>query len=215
MGYQPVNRWQITDNVPFQKSFDGYLEKYFPNELPTQYSTVVYWYLDPDGKDTLPAVPSDELYGYETPFSVFRQKGAVEAENLVIQENTGGWASTDFWAHESLFESVSGHKIMLWFAARDKPNTLTATFEWNEEGVYDVYVNLVKQEDGGKFAIKINGQTLKSLDFYAPKDNKHTQRVKLGKLQIKPGQQLVEFEWKGGGKLPQAMRMDYLDFKKV
>lgn len=215
MGYQPVNRWQITDNVPFQKSFDGYLEKYFPNELPTQYSTVVYWYLDADGKDPLPAVPSDELYGYETPFEVFRQKGAVEAEDLVIKENTGGWASTDFWAHESLFETVSGHKVMVWFAAKDKSNILKTTFEWSEGGNYDVYVNLVKQEDGGKFAIKINGKKLQVLDFFTPKDNKQTQRVKLGRIQIKPGQQQVEFEWNGDSGFPQAMRIDYLELKKV
>ena len=215
MGYQPVNRWQITDNVPFQKSFDGYLEKYFPNELPTQYSTVVYWYLDPDGEDVLGAVPPSELYGYETPFEVFRQKDAVEAETFVVEENTGGWVSTEAWAHESLFETVSGHKIMVWFAAKDKANNLKTTFEWTGEGNYEVYANLVKREDGGRFTIKLNGKKLKTLDFYAPKDDRQTERVSLGKVRIKPGLQQVEWEWAGDGKFPQAMRLDYLEFKKI
>ncbi|WP_343486277.1 glycoside hydrolase family 172 protein [Allomuricauda sp. d1] len=215
MGYQPMNRWQITDNVPFQKSFDGYLEKYFPNELPTQYSTVVYWYLDSEGEDTLAAVAPDELYGYETPFEVFRQEGALEAENLTVAENTGGWVSTDFWAHESLFETVSGHKIMVWFAAKDKPNNLEATFEWPKAGNYEVYANLVKREDGGKFDVKINGKKLSTLDFYAPKDDKQTERVRLGRVRLQPGEQQVELGWSGNGDFPQAMRMDYLEFKKV
>ena len=30
-----VNRWHIADNIPFQKSFEGDLEKYFPNQRGT------------------------------------------------------------------------------------------------------------------------------------------------------------------------------------
>lgn len=54
------------------------------------YSTVVYWYLEPGGKDPLTSVPVEERYGYETPFEVYREENVVEGENLNIQENTGG-----------------------------------------------------------------------------------------------------------------------------
>ncbi|MEM7487100.1 MAG: glycoside hydrolase family 172 protein [Bacteroidota bacterium] len=214
MGYQPMNRWQITDNIPFQESFDGYLEKYFPNELPTQYSTVVYWYLNTEGEDVLTAVDVDELYGYETPFEVFRKEGIAEAEQLTVASNTGGWVSTDFWAHESLFETVSGHKIMVWFVAKDKANTLKTTFDWPEAGSYEVYANLVKQDDGGTFDIKLNGSVLNQMDFRAPKEQKRTQRVLLGRVRLKPGQQELEFIWSGDGEFPQALRLDYLELKK-
>lgn len=215
MGYQPMNRWQITDNVPFQSSFDGYLEKYFPNELPTQYCSVVYWYLDPDGEDPLKAVPANELYGYETPFEVFRAPNVLEAENMAITDNTGGWASTDVWVNENLYETVSGHKIIQWFAVKDKENTLRTGFEWQERGTYEVYINIIKQEDGGTFDVKINGKKLKRIDFYAPKEKIHTQRLKLGRVRLEPGQQQLEFDWSGDGEAPKAMRMDYLEFKKV
>ena len=39
-GHQSVMRLQVADNVPFQKSFDGYLEKYLSNDLPTRYALV-------------------------------------------------------------------------------------------------------------------------------------------------------------------------------
>jgi len=51
IGHQCVARFHIIDNVPFQKSFDGFLEKYYPDNCGTQYDCVVYWYLDKDGHD--------------------------------------------------------------------------------------------------------------------------------------------------------------------
>ncbi|MHC4122391.1 MAG: DUF2961 domain-containing protein [Planctomycetota bacterium] len=50
-GHISVNRWHITDNIPFHKSFDGYIEKYFLNSRPTEYDCIAYWYLSPDGQD--------------------------------------------------------------------------------------------------------------------------------------------------------------------
>ena len=37
-GHVSVNRWHIADNVPFQKSFEGCIEKYYPNDRPTLYA---------------------------------------------------------------------------------------------------------------------------------------------------------------------------------
>ena len=56
-----VNRWQITDNIPFQKSFDGYIEKYYVNNRPTLYAATAYWYLSADGKDPYKAVAAKDL----------------------------------------------------------------------------------------------------------------------------------------------------------
>jgi hypothetical protein len=50
-GHQTVSRLQITDNVPFQKSFNGFIEKYYPNKCGTKYDCVAYWYLSTDGRD--------------------------------------------------------------------------------------------------------------------------------------------------------------------
>ncbi len=43
-GHISVNRWHITDNLPFQSSIEGAIEKFFPNERPTLYDCVAYWY---------------------------------------------------------------------------------------------------------------------------------------------------------------------------
>ena len=54
-----MNRWHIADNIPFQKSFEGAIEKYYPNTRPTLYASTVYWYLAPGGNDPYPPVAAE------------------------------------------------------------------------------------------------------------------------------------------------------------
>jgi hypothetical protein len=54
-GHTIVNRFHIADNVPFQKSFEGYLEKYKTNQWSETnvclFDAVVYWYQIPEKID--------------------------------------------------------------------------------------------------------------------------------------------------------------------
>ena len=215
MGYQAVNRWQVIDNIPFQKSFEGYMEKYFANDWPTQYATVVYWYLDANGKDPIKATPADELYGYEIPFEVFREPNVLEAETLKIAENFGGWGSIDVFAHESLYKTVSGHKVLFWAAQKDKENKLKTEFDSDKSGQFEVYANIIKQPEGGIFEISINNQKLKSIDFKSSKDTKYTERIKLGTVNLDNGTQVIDFNLRKNDMFPQNLWIDYFEFKKL
>jgi len=74
-----VNRWQINDNIPFASSFEGCIEKYYPNNRPTLYAAMAYWYLAPGGKDPYKAVPvKDRVNWYVMPV-VNRAPGVFEA----------------------------------------------------------------------------------------------------------------------------------------
>lgn len=59
-GHISLYRWHVVDNVPFQKSFVGCIEKYFQNARPTLYSCVVYWYLETGGTDPYGPVPLEQ-----------------------------------------------------------------------------------------------------------------------------------------------------------
>ncbi len=59
-GHLSVNRWHIADNVPFQTSFEGYIEKYFDNDRPTIFASTAYWYLAPGGEDPYGPVPVED-----------------------------------------------------------------------------------------------------------------------------------------------------------
>ena len=63
-GHQSVLRWHILDNVPFQKSFEGCIEKYYPNERGTLYACTARWYLAPGGEDPYGPVPVELRDGY-------------------------------------------------------------------------------------------------------------------------------------------------------
>lgn len=214
MGYQPMNRWHIIENIPFQESFDGYMEKYFPNHWPTQYSVVVYWYLSPDGKDNLGSVPVEERYGYENKYEVYRADQAVEGEMFEVKENTGGWASNDVFVDERIYENVSGHKVFNWNADPKPGNQLVTTFEWPEEGSYILEANFVKSKNGGKFSISMNDRELKRIDLGIEKDTMVSEKQRLGVVDIQPGIQTLKISSLMKEGEPSNLKIDYIKFIK-
>jgi hypothetical protein len=66
-GHISMSRFQIADNVPFQRSFEAVIEKYYPNEWNgnyTLYDTVVYWYQEAGTQDAYKPVPLAQRVGY-------------------------------------------------------------------------------------------------------------------------------------------------------
>ncbi|MCH4821775.1 DUF2961 domain-containing protein [Gramella lutea] len=214
MGYQPMNRWHIIENIPFQKSFDGYMEKYFPNHWPTQYSAVVYWYLEPGGTDPLGKVAVEDRYGYEIEYDVFRVDQAVEGETLEIKENTGGWASTDVFADEKIYETVSGHKVLNWNAEPKDGNQLVLTFEWPEDGKYLLEANFVKSQNGGKFRMFLNDRELETINFKTEEEHMVAEKQQLGVIEINPGVQTLKLSSLMNEGEPNNFKLDYLRFIK-
>jgi hypothetical protein len=79
-GHVSVNRWHIADNIPFQKSFEGYIEKYYPNQRPTLYAATAYWYHSSGGKDPYHPVPRNERIGYFVPVQPTRGPAPSKAK---------------------------------------------------------------------------------------------------------------------------------------
>lgn len=214
MGYQAVNRWQIIDNVPFQNSFDAYLEKYFPNEWPTQYAVMAYWYMAPGGSDEIPAVPVSERFGYEIPYNVFREVDVIEGEMMKIEKNSGGWATTEVWVDENLFSLVSNHKALKWLPNPATEGTLNVSFFWPEDGLYEVQMHVVQSMDGGNFQVRLNGNDLAGVNFNTLLDAPSTKLVSLGTINIKAGKQDLKFRWKNSDPKRNHLQMDYVRLVK-
>jgi hypothetical protein len=67
-GNRALNRFHISDNVPFQSSFEGCIEKYFyTNDAITTYGTMPYWYLAPGGSDAYGFVLLNTRTNYYVP----------------------------------------------------------------------------------------------------------------------------------------------------
>ncbi|HMO57487.1 MAG TPA: DUF2961 domain-containing protein [Roseiflexaceae bacterium] len=67
-GHTSVNRFHICDDIPFQQSFEGCIEKYWPNRWgdgnACLYAAVAYWYQEAGTTDIYEPQPLGERYGY-------------------------------------------------------------------------------------------------------------------------------------------------------
>ena len=69
-GHTSVSRFQIAENVPFQQSFEGYLEKYKSDVWSDHgsrgkclFAATPYWYQDASSNDAYPDILPDDLWG--------------------------------------------------------------------------------------------------------------------------------------------------------
>ncbi len=215
MGYQSMNRWQISDNVPFQQSFKGYLEKYFPDKWPTQYAVTAYWYLDENGKDPIGPTPVSALYGYEIPYEVYRKPGVIEGEHVQISKNTGGYATTDAYAHEKLFKQVSGHKMLLWEGNREKERKLTVTFNISNPGKYTVTAQVIKSPAGGTFDFRLNKNDGTTAHMKSRTEPGDVEAIELGTFNLKEGKQTLEITTIPTAGSGSKLMLDYIALKPV
>jgi len=78
-GNRALNRFHISDNVPFQSAFDGCLEKWqYTNDSITTYGVMPYWYLAPGGSDVYgPVTLSSRTNYYQVPPASAAVRGAA------------------------------------------------------------------------------------------------------------------------------------------
>jgi hypothetical protein len=165
-GHVCVNRWHVTDNIPFQRSFEGCIEKYFPNKRPTLYACTVYWYLAPDGNDPYSPLPLSDRIGYWTDITNFVAKGALEGERLKILSKTGGNP------HEqdlSGFEGDWSNSAHLWWIEAKPGDRLDLTLPVGQSGDYNLILALTKAPDYGIVQFYLDGKKLGGpVDLYHP-----------------------------------------------
>jgi len=165
-GHISVNRWHIADNLPFQKSFDGYIEKYFPNDRPTLYAATAYWYLEPGGEDPYDPKPVDQRIGYCPEVKVHKEEGAIEGEKMRILEKTGGTA-----ARQELTSFGTGwsYEAHLWWREAKPEDKLVLALPVEESGTYQLQMQLTKAKDYGIVQLTLDGKPLGDpIDLYNP-----------------------------------------------
>ena len=150
-GHQSVLRWHIADNVPFQKSFEGCIEKYYPNARSTLYACTVCWYLAPGGVDPLKPAPVEERHGYYVRLPLELAGFEVLGEppgNLEVQDMTGFGAGT--WTHDD----------HLWWTGAKPGDKLELGFRVAKTGKYNVSAYLTKAVDYGIVQLYLDGKKL-------------------------------------------------------
>jgi hypothetical protein len=165
-GHISVNRWHIADQIPFQQSFDGYLEKYYPNARPTLYAATVFWYLEPDGDDPYAPVALPDRRDYYVQPVRTKKPGVLEGEDLKVLACTAGNP------HEQdliVFGDQWSNDAHLWWVESKPGDRLVLALPVARAGRYQLAARFTKAKDYGIVQLALNGVNLGGpMDFYHP-----------------------------------------------
>jgi hypothetical protein len=200
-GHTSVHRWQLADNVPFQKSFDGSIEKYFANTRPTLYAATAYWYLAPGGTDDYAPVPVGQRDDYwnhpEEAMSWPAGWDGIDASSMEVRAATGGRHGpyiTDEFARG--WPAGMSRHAALWVGAA-KGDTIEYKVHWLRwpAGKYDFRLHFIKRPDGGIMQVYWNGAKVGTpVDLYAPSPVPSDFDLNTSGAVTNPGIQALKFE---------------------
>ena len=211
-GHLSVNRWHISDQVPFRKEFEGDLEKYFPIDRPTRFASTVFWYLAPGGEDPYPPVPAEDRTNYYAQPEPKRIPGATEGEQLKILSQTGG--HTQEQDMTGMGESWS-NDAQLWWTGAKPGDRLELALPVTKAGKYQLLAQFTKAVDYGILQLSLDGEKLgEPVDFY------HdgviaTGETDLGTHQLSAGEHKLTIEITGANPKAVTSYMFGLDYVKL
>ncbi|MBE0536247.1 MAG: DUF2961 domain-containing protein [Phycisphaerae bacterium] len=211
-GHISVNRFQIVDNIPFQTSFEGAIEKYFPDSWPTLYAATVWWYQAAGAGDPYGAVPVEERTGYYVKPQVFKVKGAIEGETMkVLSKSAGNPRRQDLAAHGNTW-SDEAH---LWWTDAKPGDTLELAVPVAEAGTYTLTTQLTKAVDYGIVQLYLDGTKLgEPLDLYND-GVVATGAIDLGKHELSKGEHVLKVEITGANEKAKKAYMFGIDYVKL
>ncbi|MBI5386308.1 MAG: DUF2961 domain-containing protein [Verrucomicrobia bacterium] len=211
-GHISVNRWHITDNVPFQKSFEGAIEKYFPNKRPTLYACTTYWYQAPDGKDPYPPLPITERVGYWAEPTNVVVKGALEGETMKVLSKSAGNPHEQAMDH---YEAEWSNAAQLWWTGAKPGDRLELALPVAKAGRYQLALQLTKARDYGIVQLSLDGKKLgEPIDLFNPQVA-HTGVLDRGIQELTAGEHKLGVEIIGANAKAMKSYMFGLDYVKL
>ncbi len=176
--YSSVNRWQIADNIPFQKSFVGTIENYGNDK---DYSCVTYWYANLDQKDFFkPVNVSDRPI--QEPRKPFRIKGAIEAESLKI---VGKSDDMELGPQDISGFGEFSNGSQMWFRGQKVGSYGELALPEMNAGAYKVTILPVTSWDYAHVQISLNGEKFgKPYDSFTPQV-RHGKQIVLDRVLLK------------------------------
>ena len=205
-----VNRWHITDNVPFQKSFDAYIEKYYPNERPTLYASVVYWYLSAGGIDPYKEVPINQRNDYyirpSFPLVVAGLKVLERPAGSVQPQGMDGWGRGKWTDGDQL-----------WWTDGKPNDKLLIELSVKKAGKYKIIGKFTKAPDYATIQCYLDGKKIgEPIDLFNADGVTVSDDVLIGEDELTAGEHKLTVEIVGAN--PHAIKaymvgIDYIKLK--
>ncbi|MCC6729758.1 MAG: DUF2961 domain-containing protein [Chthonomonadales bacterium] len=210
-GHASVNRWHVADSVPFQTSFFGSIEKYYPNDRPTLYAAVPYWYQRAGSADAYGPTPVAERIGYFEvgPLPATEVKGATEGETMVVLERTGGDTSVQ---DLSAFGPAWSKDKQVWWTGGRPGDRLTLTLPVRRAGRYDIKLQMTCARDYGIVQWWLDGEKLGDPQDLYSAEVVPTGELILGTRQLTAGEHRLVAEIVGANPSAVPAHMVGLDY---
>lgn len=155
-------RFQIADNVPFQRSFEAVIEKYHPNEWPLLYATTAYWYQAAGAVDKYGPVSRDQRMDYFV--EVPRSTDVYEAEELEVSRRDSGEVVFDAWSMQ-----YSADHAIVWRNVAKAGERLVLSVPIDDPGEYEIFLRVGRSVNAGTYQVTMNGKVVASeLDLGRP-----------------------------------------------
>jgi len=207
-GHASNNRWHISDSIPFQTSFDGYIEKFFKDERPTLYSCVAYWYLATGGQDPYKPVDMKDRLGWYVTLQFPREIAGMEVLGIsagnIEAQGTHGFSAAKWSDNDHLW----------WTAELGAKLRIAVSVE--KDGRYSILTRMTKAPDYGIVQWYLNDQKIgEPIDLFNAADVTATDEINLGAYALKKGQNIFTVEIVGSN--PEAIKryMAGIDYIKV
>jgi len=209
-GHVSVNRWHIADNVPFETSFEGALEKYFVNEKGTLYAAVAFWYLSSGGKDPYAVTPVSARAEWWVRPEIYREEGVIEGESLThpFHKAIPGLSAMDTWSSPKIW---SGDACLVW-KAKNIGEKINLEIHPEAAGKYILRARFTKGLDYGVCQLSVAGQKIGSpADLFA-KQLTAADPVDLGTVDLPAGDAVLTVEVTGKNELSNGcvFGLDYI-----
>lgn len=218
-GHVSVNRWHLADAVPFNRSFEAALEKYFPNSNPTLFRAVAYWYLAPDGTDSYAAVPVSERIVSEVRPPVWREAGVLEAESMtIVRKEAVGYVGKQAASERHLAAGVCSNDRLLAWWLQGPGNRLELGLPVTEPGKYRVWIRPLRDRTFGMFKVLVDGHAVGgAFDAFTDGKAELPAAQMLGDIELTAGDHVLTIEC--AGKNPKGethhFAFDYVKLERV
>jgi hypothetical protein len=162
-GHIDDNRWHIVDNVPFQKTFEGCIEKY-QSDAQSRYAATAFWYLAPGGTDAYASQPVEERTGYWIePMQVAQIIKGKDMHAVTKPQHELDLSRQMYFTLPRMWSDDE----QLWWMAKAPGELLDLQFPVAAAGYYRVSLSPTLAPNSGIVQLSVDGKNVGApIDFY-------------------------------------------------
>jgi Protein of unknown function (DUF2961)/Glycosyl hydrolases family 32 N-terminal domain len=167
MVHESLNRWHVSDNIPFQESLKINFRKLFPPSDSVLYTTTLFWYSDKGSNTDASDISLADRTNYPRVLSDFGITNCYEGEDMEILSCTGGKITPLYieGLHTGGWSGMRGKQQLLWYGIK-QGDTLSLSVPVNVKDEYKLRIKYIRGIDHGDFKVYFDDQMIdESLDL--------------------------------------------------